>query len=89
MVAKPSTFPESINPELPDKDILYHLWFNRLGIGLNGVFQWMSLEEAFWDVTHVCMGGSTERAQRFARTLDREKNKIYIRKRKKIWGGGA
>lgn len=74
MVSKPSAFPESINPELSGEDFLYHFWFNRLGIGLNGVFQWMTLKKAFWDVTHVCMGWSPERAQRFANTLHREIN---------------
>lgn len=35
--------------------------------------------EIFWDVTHVCMGGSPERAQRFAQTLNARKNEKKLK----------
>jgi len=54
-------------------DFLYHLWFDKNGIGIDGSLKWQTLEQIFWDVTHVCMWGSAERAQRFADTLHSEK----------------
>lgn len=67
--------PLDINLRLPSPDFLYHLWFdsNWENDGKN-VLWWKSIEEMFWDVTHVCMWGSHERAQRFAETLNKEQN---------------
>lgn len=75
MVTKPSFFPEAINPELPSEDFLYHLWFDRHGNGLydSGYPVDTTLTKLFEDVTHVCMGGSAVRAERFADTLTKEK----------------
>ncbi len=55
-------------------DYLYHFWFDKNGVGIEWALKWKSLEEIFWDVTHVCMGGSPERAENFAHTLHREMN---------------
>lgn len=61
-----------INKALPIDDFLYHLWFDRYGNGISWNFNWKSLEEIFWDTTHVCMGGSPERAKRFAHLIHKE-----------------
>lgn len=71
----PDQLPEAVNPwmNMDISDFLYHLWFDNHGKGLEGSwYEWKTLQEVFGDVTHVCMGGSPDRAQRFANTLHKD-----------------
>jgi len=63
-----------------DGDLFYHLGFDKNWIGLEWAHKWKTVSDVFWDTTKVCMGGSHERAQRFAQTMNREKQWLKWRR---------